>query len=80
VVVVDPLVGVPDDEHVVRPGRHGGAQQPPLGGVQILCFVDDHVPIGQLHGAVAERMGSFVGELRERVPAERAQPAPNPLG
>ena len=75
VVVVDPLVHVADDEHVVRPGRHGGTQQPPLRGVQVLRLVDDHVPVGQLHRAVAERTGGLVGELRERVPAERAQPA-----
>ena len=50
VVVVDPLVRVADDEHVVGARRDGGAQQPPLRRVQVLGLVDDHVPVGRLAG------------------------------
>jgi hypothetical protein len=48
VVVVDALVCVCDDEHVVGAWRDGGAQQAPLRGVQVLGLVDDHVPVQRL--------------------------------
>jgi hypothetical protein len=71
VVVIDALVRVADDEHVVGARRDGGAQQAPLHGVQILGLVDDHMPVGRLAG-VAEEPGGLVGELLERGPALRA--------
>jgi hypothetical protein len=46
VVVVDPLVRVPDDEHIVRSFRHGSTEQPPLRRVQVLRLVDDYMPVG----------------------------------
>jgi hypothetical protein len=72
-VVVDALVSVADDEHVVGARRDGGAQQPPLRGVQVLGLVDDHVPVGRLAG-VPQEPGGLVGELQERALASRAEP------
>ena len=61
-VVVDALVRVSGDEHVVGSRRHGGAQQPPLGRVEVLGLVHDHVPVQGLAG-VAQQVGGLVGEL-----------------
>jgi hypothetical protein len=62
VIVVDPLVRVGRDEQVIRPGRDRRPQQPPLGGVQILAFVHDHMPEqGDL--GLAEQPGRLAGEL-----------------
>ena len=48
--VVDPLMAVADDEHVVRLLVDRCTQQTPLRLVEILRFVDDHVAI-RLHAA-----------------------------
>jgi hypothetical protein len=66
-VVINALVRVAGDEHVVGAWRDGGAQQAPLRRVQILGLVDDHMPVGRL-AAVAEEPGGLVGELQERGP------------
>ena len=44
---VEPLVGVPDEEQVVRAGRDDGPQQPPLPGVEVLGLVHHDGPVGQ---------------------------------
>ena len=62
VIVVDPLVRVGGDEQVIRPGRDSRLQQAPLGGVQVLAFVHDDMPV-QGDTGFAEQVGRLVGEL-----------------
>ena len=46
-VAVEPLVGVPDEEQVVRAGRDDRPQQPPFLGVEVLGLVHQDGPVGQ---------------------------------
>ena len=62
-VVVDALVRVGRDEQVVRAGRDGGAEQAPLGRVQVLGLVHQDVAVGQ-RSRLAEQAGGLVGQLQ----------------
>jgi hypothetical protein len=56
-------VRVGRDEQVVRAGRDGGAEQAPLGWVQVLGLVDQDVAVGQ-RSRPAEQAGGLVGQLQ----------------
>ena len=61
-VVVDALVRVGGDEQVIRAGSDGGAEQPPLGGVQVLGLVDEDVPVARC-SRLPEQARGLVGQL-----------------
>lgn len=71
-VVVDALVRVGHDEQVVRAGGDGGAEQPPLGRVKILAFVDNDVPIWR-DGPLSQDASGLVSELEVGVLVALAQ-------
>ena len=54
---------VSHDEQVIGPGRRGGAEQPPLGGVEVLALVNDHVAVRRVRPR-GEQRGGGVGELQ----------------
>ena len=62
-VVVDALVRVGRDEQVVRARRHGRAEQPPLGRVQVLGLVHEDVPVAR-RSRLPEQPGGLVGQLQ----------------
>ena len=62
-VVVDALVRVGRDEQVVRAGRDGGAEQAPLGRVQVLGLVHQDVAVSQ-RSRLPEQAGGLVGQLQ----------------
>ncbi len=61
-VVVDALVWVGGDEQVVGAGIDGGAEQPPLGGVQVLSLVYQDVPVARC-SRLPEQLRGLVGQL-----------------
>jgi len=64
-LVVDALVCVCDDEHVVGAGRGRRARsRRHCAGCRVLSLIDDHVSVERLAGVV-EEPGGLVGELQE---------------
>ena len=61
-VVIDALVGVGGDEQVVRSWFHHGAKHFPVGGPEVLAFIDDDVPV-----PVAEFADCRVGDVADAV-------------
>src|SRR5437899_13038826 len=62
-IVVNALVRVGGDEQVVGAGLDGGAEQPPLGGVEVLGLVYQDVPVAR-RPCLAEQLRCLVGQLK----------------
>ena len=78
-VVIDALVRVGRDEQVVRAGRDRGAEQPPLGRVQVLGLVHQDVPVGRFL-RLAEQVRRLAGQLQVSGLAGVGQFRGDPLG
>ena len=78
-VVVDALVRVGRDEQVVRAFGDGSAEQPPLGGVQVLGLVHQDVPVAR-RSRLPEQVRGLVGQLQVRGLAGRGELGRDLLG
>ena len=60
------------DEQVIRARRHGSAEQPPLGWVQVLGLVHEDVPVAR-RSRLPEQVRGLVGQLQVSGLADRGE-------